>query len=100
MTLDRRTIPQGFAASAALGAMMNSVQAATGDLYVIADLAAKPEAADQFRQILVDFVAMARKENGCKHYTLLEDPAQAGHFHPSRFGPTKLRSMRISIRRR
>jgi quinol monooxygenase YgiN len=32
------------------------------------------------RKLLVEFVAGARKEPGCKHYSLLEDRKQAGRF--------------------
>jgi len=79
--LDRRLILQALAGSVAAGLTPTAVLAAENDVYVIADLLAKPEAADEFRKMLLDFVAMTRKENGCKHYTLLEDPAKAGHFY-------------------
>jgi predicted Fe-S protein YdhL (DUF1289 family) len=73
MTIDRRMILGAFAASAASGLIAGGAE---GDVYVIADLLAKPEAAGEFRQMLIDFVAKSRKETGCKHYTLLEDPAK------------------------
>jgi quinol monooxygenase YgiN len=78
--LDRRTILQALAVAAA-GVAPNGTFAAENDVYVIADLLAKPEASEEFRKMLLDFVAMTRKEDGCKHYTLLEDPAKAGHFY-------------------
>jgi quinol monooxygenase YgiN len=81
MSFDRRTLLQLFAATAATGLATQAASATGAEVHVIADLAAKPEAADAFRQFLVDFVANARKENGCKHYVLLEDPAQAGQFY-------------------
>ena len=43
-------------------------------VYVIAELVAKPDKADDLRKLLVEFVAGARKEPGCKHYSLLKDP--------------------------
>jgi quinol monooxygenase YgiN len=47
---------------------------------VIAELVSKPDEADDLRKLLVEFVAGARKEAGCKHYSLLEDRKQAGRF--------------------
>ncbi len=80
MTIDRRMILGALAASAASSLIAGRAEAAEGEVYVIADLLAKPEAAAEFRQMLIDFVARSRKETGCKHYTLLEDPAKPGHF--------------------
>ena len=79
--LDRRTMLFALAAGSAAGLAPTASVADEGDLHVIADLLAKPEQADTFRKLLLDFVDMARKENGCKHYTLLEDPAKSGHFY-------------------
>lgn len=79
--LDRRTVIQGLAVGALAAAAPMAASATEGDVHVIADILAKPEAADEFRKLLLDFVAGARKENGCKHYTLLEDPAKPGHFY-------------------
>ncbi len=83
MPLDRRTILSAFAASATAGAFASqrAAYAADTDLHVIADLAAKPEAADEFRRLLSDFAANVRKEPGCKHYALLEDPAKPGQLY-------------------
>lgn len=79
--LDRRNMLQALALGAVAGLASGAAHAIEGDIYVIADVSAKPEAADAFRKTLLDFVAQTRKEQGCKHYTLLEDPAKAGHFY-------------------
>ena len=83
MTIDRRAVLSAVAATATAGVLASgrSAMAAESDLYVIADLTAKPDAADEFRRLLVDFAAAARKEPGCKHYTLLEDPAKPGQLY-------------------
>jgi autoinducer 2-degrading protein len=47
---------------------------------VIAELEAKPEHAAAMRALIVPFAASARHEPGCRHYTLLEDPATPGRF--------------------
>jgi quinol monooxygenase YgiN len=54
--------------------------AADDALYVIAELVAKPDKVEDLRKLLVEFVAGARKEPGCKHYSLLQDRKQAGRF--------------------
>ena len=79
---DRRTFVRTIGASAALAAFasVGGAEAADDALYVIAELVAKPEKADDLRKLLVEFVAGARKEPGCKHYSLLEDRKQAGRF--------------------
>ena len=81
MRLDRRTMLQVLAVSGAGGLLASPTLGVESDVHVIAEVFAKPEAADDFRKLLVDFVAMSRKEMGCKHYTLLEDPAKPGHFY-------------------
>jgi quinol monooxygenase YgiN len=76
-------ILSAFAASSAANVFAGERRAfaADGDLHVIADLAAKPEAADEFRRLLTEFAAKARQEPGCKHYSLLEDPAKPGQIY-------------------
>jgi quinol monooxygenase YgiN len=82
LSTDRRTFVGTASASAAAAAFMRVAPAKAADdaLYVMAELVAKPDKADDLRKLLVDFVAGARKEPGCKHYLLLEDRKQAGRF--------------------
>jgi hypothetical protein len=80
---DRRTFVRTAGASAATAAAFLSIgpaNAADDAIYVIAELVSKPDKADDLRKLLVEFVAGARKEPGCKHYSLLEDRKQAGRF--------------------
>jgi quinol monooxygenase YgiN len=64
-----------------VAAFAASAQAAVnGNYYVIAELVSKPDQADALRDIMVPFVAGARKEPGCVHYSLLEDQKQPGRF--------------------
>lgn len=77
----RRTLVQGAALGAALAALSTTeAAAAAGDLYVMAELIAKPGQADALRDLLVPFVAKARTEPGCKHYTLMEVQSEPGRF--------------------
>jgi Antibiotic biosynthesis monooxygenase len=82
LSTDRRTLVRAIGYGAAFAAFANAMDAdaADGDLYVIAELVSKPDKADDLRKLLVDFVAGARKEPGCKHYSLLEDRKQPGRF--------------------
>jgi quinol monooxygenase YgiN len=83
LSTDRRTFVRTAGAGAATAAAFMAVapaNAADDALYVIAELVAKPDKADDLRKLLVEFVAGARKEPGCKHYSLLEDRKQAGRF--------------------
>ena len=80
---DRRTFVRTASMGAAAAAFMPIASASAADddaLYVIAELVAKPEKAEDLRKLLVEFVAGARKEPGCKHYSLLEDRKQPGRF--------------------
>ena len=77
--LDRRTLVQGTAL-AALVATLPAQAAETGLLYVIAEIVAKPEKADELRKLLVPFVESSRKEPGCKSYALLEVQGEPGRF--------------------
>ena len=80
-SIARRTIVQGAALGTALAAFPTSgATAAEGDLYVIAELIAKPGSADALRDLLVPFVVTARTEPGCKHYTLMEVQSEPGRF--------------------
>lgn len=81
MSMERREVLLGLAAGAAAGWIAGAAQAAESDVFVIAEVVAKPEAADELRRLFVEFVAEVRKEPGCKHYSLLEDPAKAGSFY-------------------
>lgn len=82
LTLDRRVLLGSAAAGSVVAAFgsTGAVAAATGNYYVIAELVSKPDQADALRAILVPFVAGARKEPGCIHYSLLEDVKQPGRF--------------------
>jgi quinol monooxygenase YgiN len=82
LSTDRRTFVRTAGAGAAAAAFMSVAPANAADdaLYVIAELVSKPDKADDLRQLLVEFVAGARKEPGCKRYSLLEDRKQAGRF--------------------
>jgi quinol monooxygenase YgiN len=82
LSTDRRTFVRTAGAGAAAAAFMpiKHANAADDAVYVIAELVSKPDKADDLRKLLVDFVGGARKEPGCKHYSLLEDRKQAGRF--------------------
>ena len=81
LTLDRRTLIRSAAVGSAVAAFAASAEAAVnGNYYVIAELVSKPDQADALRAIMVPFVAGARKEPGCLHYSLLEDLKQPGRF--------------------
>jgi quinol monooxygenase YgiN len=82
LSTDRRTFVRTAGAGAAAAAFMSVAPANAADdaLYVIAELVSKPDKAEDLRNLLVEFVAGARKEPGCKHYSLLEDRKQAGRF--------------------
>ena len=81
-TLDRRDLIRSatIGAAAAAFAITATKAAANGNYYVVAELVSKPDQADGLRAILVPFVAGARKEPGCMHYSLLEDAKQHGRF--------------------
>ena len=77
----RRDIIRASALGIAAAAFWTkAAEAADGNLYVIAELVAKPDQADALRELMIGFVAGARKEPGCIHYSLLEDNAQKGRF--------------------
>jgi len=79
----RRQILQAVAASPMLAIAASQAEAAesrAGTLVVIAEIEAKPEHADAMRAIMLPFAAKSRKEPGCHHYTLLEDPKIPGLF--------------------
>ena len=81
LTLDRRTLIRSAAVGSAVAAFAASAEAAVnGNYYVIAELVSKPDQADALRAIMVPFVAGARKEPGCLHYSLLEGLKQPERF--------------------
>ena len=82
LSTDRRTLIRAASIGSAVAAFAAVAPAfsADGDLYVSAELVSKPEEADALRKLMVDFVAGARKEPGCKHYSLLEDQKRPGRF--------------------
>jgi len=79
LTLDRRTLVQG-AAFATLIAAQPAKAAGNGATYIIAEIVAKPEKADELRALLVPFTEKARTEPGCQHYALLEVQSEPGRF--------------------
>ncbi|MEO7335931.1 MAG: putative quinol monooxygenase [Caldimonas sp.] len=79
----RRLLIQG----AALGSGLIGWHAASaasskksGELYVIAEIVAKPDKADALRALIVPFAAKSRKEPGCREYTLMEVESEPGRF--------------------
>ena len=82
LTLDRRALIRSAAVgSAVIAASRAAAEAATGgSYYVMAELVSKPDQVEALRAILIPFVAGARKEPGCLHYSLLEDVKQPGRF--------------------
>jgi quinol monooxygenase YgiN len=82
LMLDRRALIRSAAVGSAVAAFASAAAeaASNGNYYVIAELVAKPDKADALRELLVPFVAGARKEPGCMHYSLLEDAKQPGRF--------------------
>ena len=82
LSTDRRTLVRAVGVGAALAAFasVTGADASDSNLYIIAELVSKPDKAEDLRNLLVEFVAGARKEPGCKHYSLLEDQKQPGRF--------------------
>jgi quinol monooxygenase YgiN len=81
--MDRRSVLSSLALGSALASFAEATAAfadATGDLFVIAELNAKPGSADALRDLIVPFVAKARMEPGCKSYLLLEVENEPGRF--------------------
>jgi quinol monooxygenase YgiN len=81
--IDRRLVLRSMAAAPALAAAMSGRADAAGQagyLAVVAEIEAKPEHAAAMRALMVPFAASSRAEAGCRHYTLLEDPATPGRF--------------------
>jgi quinol monooxygenase YgiN len=80
---DRRT----FVQTAALGSLLTTVlvawsaeAAGQAGYFVIAEVVAKPEKADELRALLVPFAEKSRTEPGCQVYTLLEVHGEPGRF--------------------
>jgi quinol monooxygenase YgiN len=82
LSTDRRTLIRaaGIGSAVAAFAVLAPAGAASDDLYVSAELISKPDEADALRKLLIEFVEGARKEPGCKHYSLLEDRKRVGRF--------------------
>ena len=78
----RRALIQGAAVATALAAwgVASAAKPKAGQLFVIAEIVAKPGAADDLRALLVPFAAKSRKEPGCFEYTLMEVEGEAGRF--------------------
>jgi len=82
--MDRRA----FVSAAALGGVTAAVLAssmadAAGDnsgYFVIAEIVAPKEKADQLRALLVPFSEISAKEPGCQKYVLMEVIAEPGRF--------------------
>jgi quinol monooxygenase YgiN len=80
---DRRT----FVQTAALGSLLTTVLAAwsaeaagQAGYFVIAEVVAKPEKADELRALLVPFAEKSQTEPGCQVYSLLEVHGEPGRF--------------------
>ena len=82
LSTDRRTFVRTGGAGVAAAAFMAVAPAKAADKFLLCHRGTgrQPDKADDLRKLLVDFVAGARKEPGCKHYSLLEDRKQAGRF--------------------
>lgn len=81
--IDRRT----FVGTAAVGCMAAAIFTASSaeaagqsGYFVIAEIVAKKEKADELRALLVPFAETAAKEPGCLIYTLMEVIAEPGRF--------------------
>lgn len=79
LSFNRRTLVQG-AALATLAAAQSAQAASTGSIYIIAEIVAKPDKADDLRTLMVPFAEKARAEPGCQHYELLEVQSEPGRF--------------------
>ena len=82
-TPPRRSVLQAAALGSGLlafGAAAAAGGARKGELYVIAEIVGKPDAADELRKLIVPFAAQSRKEPGCREYTLLEVENEPGRF--------------------
>ncbi len=70
----------GGAAVATLAAYTGPAQAADTQVYVVAELVAKPGSETALRELMVPFAQGARNEPGCVHYTLMEVTDEPGRF--------------------
>lgn len=78
---DRRVFTQGLAAATLLSVVAPSLaQAATPGFFVIAEIVAKPDKANELRALLEPFAAKSRMEPGCQLYALLEVQSEPGRF--------------------
>jgi quinol monooxygenase YgiN len=80
--LDRRAFV-GVAAgglTATVFATTSALAAGQSGYFVIAELVAKPDKADELRALLVPFAEKSAKEPGCLNYTLMEVIAEPGRF--------------------
>ena len=78
---------RAFVAAAAVGGVAAAVLAASSAMaagqsgyFVIAELVAKKDKADDLRALLVPYAEKAAKEPGCQSYTLLEVISEPGRF--------------------
>ena len=79
LSLNRRALVQGAALATLVGTHAAQA-AANGSIYIIAEIVAKPDKADDLRKLLVPFTEKARTEPGCQHYDLLEVQSEPGRF--------------------
>ncbi len=78
---DRRAFTQGMAAATLMSVIGPSfAQAATPGFFVIAEIVAKPEKANDLRALLEPFAIKSRTEPGCQLYALLEVQNEPGRF--------------------
>ncbi len=50
------------------------------DLHVVAEIVAKPESADEVRDLFIPFARSVPSEPGCKKYQVMESQKDPGHF--------------------
>ncbi len=76
----RRALLGGAALATLAAYAAGPAQAADGQVYVIAELTAKPGSETALRELMVPFAEGARNEPGCVHYTLMEVTDEPGRF--------------------
>ena len=96
LSTDRRTFVRTAGAGAATAAAFMAVapaNAADDALYVIAELVAKPDKADDLRKLLVEFVAGVRKEPAVTTRRCSKTASRPAGSSLSKPGPIESRSM-------
>lgn len=81
--MDRRAFGATALSGVAAAVLVSSTAEAAGDnsgYFVIAEIVAPKEKADQLRALLVPFSEISAKEPGCLKYVLMEVIAEPGRF--------------------